>query len=412
MKIGDFMLKVIIIDDESMTREGLVKYVDWHKYGFKVFGEAADGLQGLELAKQVQPDLAICDIRMPHMDGIELVKNMKKIAPDCKVVFLSGYTDKEYLKSAIKLDVVDYLEKPVNMDELSLLLTKVRNEHSSEIDRINNKNKLKAKMDQGNQYLLNSIIERLISARKYNKDTLELLMKHMGISFPLNGVYRVVLIKDCLEENFPLITRKLKETMDDNNLTMLIGTRNDEVLVIHAHEIENKSLENYYNNIFSNLSKNHGIEVEIGLGKKVMSFEELHYSYQDAMDAIEWEGYKNKNTLVHLDGFDNSISVVRDAERYIADNFDSNLTIKDIADEVYLTPQYLCKVFKTATGNTINSHITDMRMDKAKELLLDRNLKLYEVAAQVGYRDANYFARVFKRYFDMNPSEYREKYKV
>ncbi|CAM3570208.1 response regulator [Erysipelothrix urinaevulpis] len=403
------MLKVIVIDDESITREGLVNFVDWEKYGFRVFGEANDGLQGLELAERIQPDLAICDIKMPHMNGIEMASKMKEIAPNCKLVFLSGYSDKEYLKSAIKLNVVDYLEKPINMKEMEDLLRRVRNHYDEESNRVNRNIKLKAKMDKSHQYLLNSIIERILNGQDYEQSTLEILMGHMGLQFPLHGIYKVVVIK-APNIHIESLTSLLKKKKTEEGLTMLIADKNEMLISVHAYEIKMQTLSGFYQDIFNMPEFKDSLEA--GLGKKVLAFEDLKESYQDALDAITWQGYKNKNTLIYSDGFDNNISVVREAERYISKNFDQNLSIQDIADEVYLTPQYLCKVFKTATGTTINAHITEMRMERACDLLLDRNLKLYEVAAQVGYRDANYFARVFKRFYGYNPSEYRENHKV
>lgn len=87
---------------------------------------------------------------------------------------------------------------------------------------------------------------------------------------------------------------------------------------------------------------------------------------------------------------------------------DKDISIKLLADEVYLTPTYLSSLFKKTTGMTIGQYLTEIRMQRAKELLMDPGWKLYQIAGMVGYEDANYFAKTFKKKTGMLPSEYRE----
>src|SRR5690606_13038198 len=113
-----FLFKLLVVDDESVTRKGLIKHIDWNLLGIHSIEEARDGIEGLEIARSMQPDIIISDIRMPGMDGIDFATQIRKISPECNISFLSGYSDKEYLKAAIHLNVVSYVEKPVNIGEL------------------------------------------------------------------------------------------------------------------------------------------------------------------------------------------------------------------------------------------------------------------------------------------------------
>lgn len=402
------MLKVIIIDDESMTRQGLIDFVPWEEHGFEIYGEAEDGQEGLELAKRVHPDLAICDIRMPKMDGITFAEHLREIVPECRLIFLSGYSDKEYLKSAIRLNAMDYLEKPVNMQELSALLLKVREDFSSEISRLNRKNKLKSKMDLSHQYLLNTMIKRIIDDEEYDQKQFADLLQHMNIDFPFNRQYRAVVIEGKQEHPYQALKNSLEHLQEMQKMAMLVAEKDDDLVIVHTDEVSTLRLKKIYDEL---LAEEEAI-FEAGIGRSIDCLEDLELSYHDAKEAIDWFGYKYPNELVFDDGSGTTNSAIRDTERFINENYDEKITIQDIADEVYLTPQYLCKVFKDETGTTINNYITDLRMEKAKDLLMNRNLKLYEIAAKVGYRDPNYFTRVFKRYFKMSPSEYREKNKV
>lgn len=112
-------MKLLIVDDEELTRIGLIESIDWESLGiFKLF-QAEDGISGLRIAKEVKPEIVLCDVRMPRMDGIELVKRLEKQLPNSAFIFMSGYSDKEYLKAAIRLKAVSYVEKPLNPAEVT-----------------------------------------------------------------------------------------------------------------------------------------------------------------------------------------------------------------------------------------------------------------------------------------------------
>ena len=116
------MLKILVVDDEKTTRDVLVKFLPWSAIGISEVMEAADGLGALRIASEFKPDIILSDIRMPKMNGIELAENLQRRLPECKFIFLSGYSDKEYLKSAIRLKAVNYVEKPINIEEITVAL--------------------------------------------------------------------------------------------------------------------------------------------------------------------------------------------------------------------------------------------------------------------------------------------------
>jgi YesN/AraC family two-component response regulator len=108
----------MIVDDERQTREGLQKHLPWRELGFSQLLMAKSGADALDQAKGSPPDVLLCDVRMPRMDGIELATIIRHQYPACKLIFLSGFADKEYLKSAISLRALQYIEKPVDMKEV------------------------------------------------------------------------------------------------------------------------------------------------------------------------------------------------------------------------------------------------------------------------------------------------------
>jgi two-component system response regulator YesN len=110
--------RALIVDDERMTRETLRTMVPWAELGVDEVETARDGLDALEKVGRGMPDLLVCDIRMPRMGGIELAQELRRRNPECGIIFLSGYSDKEYLKAAIRLQAADYIDKPLHLPEL------------------------------------------------------------------------------------------------------------------------------------------------------------------------------------------------------------------------------------------------------------------------------------------------------
>ena len=115
------MYRVIIIEDEFLTRKGLIQTIPWLEHGCEVVGEASDGQEGIELALQANPDIVITDIHMPGMDGLTLIETLKNQI-SCEFIIFSGYGQFEYAKKALDLGVRGYLLKPVDDDEFFRVL--------------------------------------------------------------------------------------------------------------------------------------------------------------------------------------------------------------------------------------------------------------------------------------------------
>ena len=118
------MIKVLIVDDESSVRNGLLKYIHWDNLGIDSVCARETVEEALEYIRNEMPEIIISDIHMPGMNGIELCNSIRNIHPLCRIIFLSGYSDKEYLMGAIQLSADAYLEKPVNISEMEECLQK------------------------------------------------------------------------------------------------------------------------------------------------------------------------------------------------------------------------------------------------------------------------------------------------
>jgi len=126
------MFKVFLVEDEKVVREGIRKNVPWEQYGFHYTGDASDGELALPMIRKIQPDLLITDIKMPFMDGLSLIKLVRKELPKTKIVIISGYDDFSYAQQAIHLGVERYLLKPVIKGKLVEILVEMREKMQEE----------------------------------------------------------------------------------------------------------------------------------------------------------------------------------------------------------------------------------------------------------------------------------------
>ncbi|MCR2804425.1 response regulator [Paenibacillus soyae] len=120
------MYKVIVADDEPTIRQGLLKIVDWEALGFHVVGDVSNGIKTVALHQELSPELIVIDIRMPRMDGLQAIREIRKTDGDCQFLILSGYADFAYAKQAIEMNVSGYVLKPIDQEELTQELLRIR----------------------------------------------------------------------------------------------------------------------------------------------------------------------------------------------------------------------------------------------------------------------------------------------
>ena len=112
------MKQVLIVDDERLTVEGLRLLVNWKSYDAEVCAVAFDGTTALQKIKMFHPDIVFTDIRMPGMNGLELIQQAKKEFPDTIFIIISGYNDFEYIRKALRFGVTDYVDKPASVEKI------------------------------------------------------------------------------------------------------------------------------------------------------------------------------------------------------------------------------------------------------------------------------------------------------
>lgn len=164
------MIKVVVIDDETLVRKGIVMETDWASLGCTVIGEASNGEEGLEAIRKYEPDLVICDIKMPKMDGLQMLNKLREEGKETPVIFLTAYSDFSYAKQAIKLNATDYLLKPFEDGELEETVKRITGKITQK--RINDKG------SKENDVLSDELISKKGDKSKYVMEALNYISEH------------------------------------------------------------------------------------------------------------------------------------------------------------------------------------------------------------------------------------------
>lgn len=210
------LYRILLVDDEEEIRQGIIYKFDWKANGFEIAGDAENGQDAIEKAEKLKPDVIITDIKMPFMDGLTLCQRIYENMPEVKLVIFSGFDDFDYAKEAIKSNVIEYILKPVNPDELISVLHKIKEILDKEINERYNIEILREYYIKSlpvlREQFLVSLIEGGISKKRIEEQMIQydidLLSKLWTIS--------IVRIDNTQTEQKELIPVTVKRIVDEN----------------------------------------------------------------------------------------------------------------------------------------------------------------------------------------------------
>lgn len=186
------MIKVFLVEDESIVREGLKNNIPWQEYGYQFTGEASDGEMALPMIRKIRPDVLITDIKMPFMDGLALSRIVAQEIPDIKIIIISGYDEFEYAQQAIRVGVEQYLLKPVTRGILKKALLEIREKIENEREQKSYLETFQNEMKEYENYSRRSFLEKVFSGVLSVQQIYEEAAK---ISLDLDGpCYNLVLL--------------------------------------------------------------------------------------------------------------------------------------------------------------------------------------------------------------------------
>ena len=291
------MYRVIIVDDEPVIRRGLRETIEWDALGLEVAGEAADGQEALRLVREMRPEILITDIRMPEMDGLELIREVKKLDFNPKITILSGYSDYDYLKTAIRLGVDNYLLKPIDNDEL---VSNLKNA----VSEIEKEAAVSLQIRQGTVLLRSNTLRRLVAGYI---SAGELREKAEFLHIPLDaGAYFCAVCS--INRNIPAERREqffrdvIAEKSGDGQMAFMDGDGNLALLMIFRdtcadREVIRRELEA----LAEKAARENDAPLMIGAGRTAGSAEEIRESNRSAKEALEYGVFLKSDSVVWYD---------------------------------------------------------------------------------------------------------------
>ena len=346
------MYKILIVEDEELERTSTKIFLEENLLDAEIVGEAKSGFEAVELIDNKDINLMLLDINIPGMDGMEVIKYARKRHPEMVIIITTAYDDFTIAHRAIKLKVDDFLLKPIRKE---VLLSAVKNFASRLGEgRITDKsNKLLSKLEME---LKKCSYKASVDILREYIDQLYLEEKDVNI------------ISKRLQEVAKLVVRIAEE--------MGVSDTND--LVMQMEKLKIKYL--LYNN--------------------------KHDAYNEVIRMVDLL-FDKMNIKGKMS--DDGMKAVVD---YIERNLKKGISLEDVANHVNISTYYLSKVFKKEMGVNFITYVTDRKMDIAKEMLVNTDIPVLNIALDLAYNEANYFSKAFKKKTGYTPSEYREKFKV
>ncbi|MDF2537481.1 MAG: two-component response regulator, CheY-like domain protein [Herbinix sp.] len=524
-------MKLLVVDDEIISREGIIRNINNRDLDITEIKQADDGMHALLLASTYHPDIVLSDVRMPRMDGIEMAYKLREADPDVKIIFMSGYSEKEYLKSAIHLRALSYVEKPIDYDELEKVLAEAI--HLIHIERKRREEAdMQERLAKNFSLLKNEIALKLITKYQDAQPSFDYTLLGIQPDHDFVTVLIQLIQKESITNNayFTLMEEtmeQLLQLLDANGIISIPTVKDDHYILLHiACPINKRHLlkKDHIIKMFSELiplwnnvnyfvavgkqvcgignvpdsyrsavltlqkmffvgfdqilfsgsykgdsyiflgdkikdfrsyliqdNKDHAITLihdliqELTLHSNTLASNIKNYFYRMLLQLYEtsrelfvdtflethdynqaWQTLTKFNTLYELETYTieqieaffkyrnekrDNLGKVLQIKNYIAANYtNSNLSVKQISEYAFISMAYMCSMFKQETGKTINQYITNLRIEKAKELLKNKSYNISEVAEHVGINDSQYFAKIFKKNVDMTPTMYKETY--
>ena len=535
------LYSIILVDDEEEVRKSVIKQIDWESAGFQVVGDAENGEDALEKIEVLEPDVVLTDIRMPYMDGLTLAEKIRQRYPSTKVVIFSGYDDFEYAQKAIKLNVTEYILKPVNVEELTSILKRIKSNLDEEIEEKRNVSRLRENYRKSLPIIREQFFNDMVH-RRLADDLIESKLREYDI--PITGARKWIIAAIDVEKSddrskktlslheeeelipisvMQIVREKLKSYC---RFSLFQSTAEAGMVVIAALDDDNTTtgLIDVLGDICKETKRILEVPVTIGIGHSVTGLSKIAGSYQSAVEALGYKAVVGSGITIYINDmepvgsgkleFDNSdesdfisavkfgpdekieavmvrISgklesarvhyrqqqvyvfgvlntviqmiqqydlnleeilggeleylnvidklqkreefgewllktarkmnqainqerdmttrqVIQQARQYIMDNYQNpDLSVEMICRHLHMSPAYFSTMFKKETGQAYIAYLTEIRLNKAVELLNKTDDKTYVIASKVGYQEQNYFSYVFKKKFGVSPTKFR-----
>ncbi len=545
------MYKVLIVDDEKFVVDSLTGTLPWNELGIgEVFG-VYSAREALQIIEQHHVDIVLTDIRMPGMDGIQLIERIRSLSFNTECVLLTGYEEFSYAKQAIRHQVVDYLLKPVSDDAIISTIRGITGRLNEKWEQISSYQRAVSTLNEQLPALQADLLRDLLNGRKFGARLLGDKLRVLRLPFGLDDTVALMLIRlegefaseeyqdrwlieyaiinmareimaqdfhlwscrdahdylvvaaaprsaegavgempegtgqadllDRLERGACLLQENVV-TFLKGNVSIVVGGQSEfpeglpklhaEVLALIRTQIgsnqgffmtarrvpERESIDSLSAlhkppSLLHLFEAGYWEEIRIKLDSVFAELEQLgdrgganpeyalevyhafsaalyHYAHANGRPVLELlhDGklYLSEESLsVHRlrewakavcdalhqtankEMSNSRTAVVHIVQDFIHQRLSEDVSLQTLADHVGWHPVHLSKVFKLETGEMLSDYLLRIRLERAVQLLKSSELRIFEIAAQVGYLTTSYFIKVFKKYYGVTPQEYR-----
>lgn len=295
------MIKVLIIDDEIWICQLIQKLIDWNAAGFEIIGEAHDGYRGMEMIQKMHPQLVLVDIRMPGMDGVELIRRTREQKLDTQFMIVSGYSDFVYAQKALKYGALGYILKPIDQEELLDFLLKIKEKIFTSAAEEKEKQELQSRLDMSLWQLKEQYFRNIFREEGKILPALAELNGRFECHFA-PGCYRVVIYQldrtrgsDQMHEMNEVMMTKLSRYFTDvfrNNCydTFIFYESRRLIQILNYAPDRKREMDRNLRELRKKVNDEQklelGIELTIGAGTEKGNIENLFHSYREARNSI------------------------------------------------------------------------------------------------------------------------------
>ena len=411
-------IRVIIVDDEPLVREGLFYMLDWDNLDCQVVGQAENGIEAIELVKAVSPDIVITDIMMPGVNGLELTDFIMRNNHGTQVIILTGYNEFSFAQEAVKVGAADFVLKPTKVDELEKIIISKRDI----ILRLRRDKRIKQEIENklisGKPHLLYKFLSDLLQTDKEKTDYIIKNMEFFGLRMFCFSILKIKLegyrdqsekpneadVIKCLSS----LEQEIEKEVSSNSLkyTKLKDQHSMTFLIYSDWNIDLSDFEHSLTRITEIVAKrikSTPYIVCIGKSQTSTDLRDISESQCEASKNLNCVSFIG-DRLLSVPKYERIIPLVMD---YIEKHCTEQIFLKDVADALFVSQGHLSRQVKKSTSMTFTEILTKYRIEKAKKLLKEPTCRVCEVSQNVGFADSRHFSQIFKKAVGMTPSDYR-----
>lgn len=426
------MYKVILVDDEYMITEGLKVLIPFDRFEMEVVATFNDADAALTYIREHPVDVVITDVNMPGKNGLEMISEMKSICPQAAYIIMSGYQEFDYVKTALNLQVVDYLVKPVNKVELSQILEgisqKLSEKSAEPAPVVLPTNMTEAEWEDllaGKEQVWLGLSKQAQGFALFPRTLLDQSLYFFLSDKPVERAVDSIVFQPPYQEHYRAFRARVEKTL-------FYG---------EVHQDQDESIFSYYEPIYRVIIQGNLQQIldELHL------VEELVQTYtppvsvtkqlfiQFIMDVFHLFEHLKADDMTQIIAEMEKIGNFTDLSRYtqakltalfdqyrmnenvatvleiIGRDYKKELLLKDISKELYINPVYLGQLIKRETNSTFAELLNKQRIKAAQQLLLSTSDSIEDICYGVGYSNVGYFYKVFRKICGKSPKAYRKQ---